>query len=98
MDCCPKIPINKLLMITNHLPLNTTGNMSWMMRVQNQQTLVASGGELPLHDLSVLFAATPSTQSADFSGSLFTHRRIDSETLEDEKYEVRELLCVFFVV
>ncbi|ROT74650.1 Tuberin [Penaeus vannamei] len=64
-----------------------TGNMSWMMRVQNQQTLVASGGELPLHDLSVLFANTPNSQSVDFSGPLFANRRIDSETLEDEKYE-----------
>ncbi|XP_047476530.1 tuberin-like isoform X2 [Penaeus chinensis] len=64
-----------------------TGNMSWMMRVQNQQTLVATGGELPLHDLSVLFATTPNNQSVDFSGSLFANRRIDSETLEDEKYE-----------
>nr|XP_027215142.1 tuberin-like [Penaeus vannamei] len=68
-----------------------TGNMSWMMRVQNQQTLVASGGELPLHDLSVLFANTPNSQSVDFSGPLFANRRIDSETLEDEKYE-QELL------
>lgn len=71
-----------------------TGNMSWMMRIQNHQTLVSSGGELPLHDISVLFAPTPAGESADLAGSVFTHHKIDSETLEDEKYE--ELLSQQF--
>ena len=32
--------------------------MSWMMRIQNRQTLVSEDGALPIHELSTLF--TPS--------------------------------------
>ncbi|KAK7072996.1 Tuberous sclerosis 2-like protein, partial [Halocaridina rubra] len=71
-----------------------TGNMSWMMRIQNHQTLVSAGGELPLHDLSVLFAPVPSNDSIDISGSVFRHHKMDFETLEDEKCE--ELLSQQF--
>lgn len=60
--------------------------MSWMMRLQNQQTLIPCGTELPLHDLSALFSPSP-RESNDLLGSVF-HQRMSYLNLDNDKNEV----------
>ncbi|CAL4122282.1 unnamed protein product, partial [Meganyctiphanes norvegica] len=63
------------------------GNMSWMMRVQNQQTLVnGSSSDLPLHDLSILFSPQPPPPSSDLIRTLL-NKKIDTDNMDDEKYQ-----------
>ncbi|XP_050694251.1 tuberin-like isoform X2 [Eriocheir sinensis] len=73
-----------------------TGNMSWMMRIQNEQQLLPLGmEELPLFDLSSLFSPTSSSSSSQGGlGSGYTRRRLSGLTLEDQKNE--ELLSQTF--
>lgn len=73
-----------------------TGNMSWMMRIQNEQQSLPFGmDELPLFDLSSLFSPTSSSSpSQGGSGSSYPRRKISSLTLEDQKNE--ELLSQNF--
>ncbi|XP_042230186.1 tuberin-like isoform X2 [Homarus americanus] len=63
-----------------------TGNMSWMMRLQNKQTVVTPGSELPLHELSNLYSPASSRETGELIGSVI-NRRLDTFTHEDEKTE-----------
>ncbi|XP_045114580.1 tuberin-like isoform X4 [Portunus trituberculatus] len=72
-----------------------TGNMSWMMRIQNEQQLLPLGmDELPLFDLSSLFSPTSSSPSQGSSVSAYSRRKIGGFPMEDQKNE--ELLSQNF--
>ncbi|XP_074649402.1 tuberin-like [Tubulanus polymorphus] len=58
-----------------------TGNVSWMMRVQNDQLIPSEVQDFPLDDISSLFLEH--AESYDYR-----HARIDSESLGDSEYEL----------
>ncbi|KAG7164375.1 Tuberin-like, partial [Homarus americanus] len=62
-----------------------TGNTSWMMRIQNQQTLMTSEGELPLYNLSEMYSPAVRQDPGDGLDSVF------SELTREEKKEEKSV-------
>ncbi|XP_064629998.1 tuberin-like isoform X3 [Lineus longissimus] len=58
-----------------------TGNISWMMRIQNDQFIPMMMQDFPLDDISTLFRGGNSDEFVD------GHKRIDSESLGENEYE-----------
>ena len=59
-----------------------TGNVSWMMRIQNEQDLATAFPDFPLADMANLFLSPP-----EESYQYMTRRKIDSMTLGETEYD-----------
>ena len=59
-----------------------TGNVSWMMRIQNEQDLSTAFPDFPLADMSNLFLNPP-----EDSYHYMTRKKIDSMTLGETEYD-----------
>ncbi|XP_076345380.1 TSC complex subunit tuberin isoform X3 [Tachypleus tridentatus] len=62
-----------------------SGNISWMMRIQNAMFFPSSPPDFPLPDITALFS--PSRQEDRDRSEVTSHKRIDSESLEEKEYE-----------
>ncbi|XP_013793011.2 tuberin-like, partial [Limulus polyphemus] len=62
-----------------------SGNISWMMRIQNAMFFPSSPPDFPLPDITALFS--PSRQEDRDRSEVASHKRIDSESLEENEYE-----------
>ncbi|XP_071440421.1 tuberin-like [Hetaerina americana] len=64
-----------------------TGDVSWVMRIQNQAYFQTSPLDFPLADISTLFLPSLSKEDKKFQDFVTGHKRIDSENLGESEYD-----------
>ncbi|XP_046387021.1 tuberin [Ischnura elegans] len=64
-----------------------TGDVSWVMRIQNQAYFLTSPMDFPLVDISTLFLPSLSKEEKKFQDFVSGHKRIDSENLGESEYD-----------
>ncbi|XP_063234483.1 tuberin isoform X2 [Bacillus rossius redtenbacheri] len=64
-----------------------TGDMSWVMRIQNHFSYQLSPPDFPLADISTLFMPSLNTRSEQLEDYISGHKRINSENLPESEYD-----------
>lgn len=65
------------------------GDMSWVMRIQNQSHYLTSPLDFPLTDITTLFMPSLSSRKEQqFEDFVCGHTRINSENLAESEYDV----------
>ncbi|KAK7793760.1 hypothetical protein R5R35_000957 [Gryllus longicercus] len=65
-----------------------TGDMSWIMRIQNPNQLHSSSSDFPLEDITTLFMPNVNSKNDEqFRNLVPEHKRINSENLAESDYD-----------